>query len=65
MKQCHHNCDDMMKHKPMSDELKIQKNTLLGEIKNAIYDVRGQKVMLDFELAELYGYDTKRFNKIR
>ena len=30
---------------------------------NKIYTIRGQKVMLDFELAEIYGYETKRFNK--
>lgn len=28
-----------------------------------IYTIRGQKVMLDFELAEIYGYETKRFNE--
>lgn len=28
-----------------------------------IYIIRGQKVMLDFELAEIYGYETKRFNE--
>ena len=28
-----------------------------------IYIIRGQKVMLDFELAEIYGYETKNFNK--
>ena len=28
-----------------------------------IYIVRGQKVMLDFELAEIYGYETKAFNQ--
>ena len=28
-----------------------------------IYIVRGQKVMLDFELAKIYGYETKRFNE--
>lgn len=28
-----------------------------------IYVVRGQKVMLDFELAEIYGYETKVFNQ--
>ena len=28
-----------------------------------IYVIRGQKVMLDFELAERYGYETKRFNE--
>ena len=27
------------------------------------YIIRGQKVMLDFELAEIYGYETKRFNE--
>ena len=32
-------------------------------IKEKIYVIRGQKVMLDFELAELYGYATKRFNE--
>lgn len=28
-----------------------------------IYIVRNQKVMLDFELAEIYGYETKNFNR--
>ena len=28
-----------------------------------IYVIRGKKVMLDFELAEIYGYETKRFNE--
>ena len=28
-----------------------------------IYILREQKVMLDFELAEIYGYETKRFNE--
>ena len=28
-----------------------------------IYIIRGQKVMLDFELAEIYGYKTKAFNQ--
>jgi phage regulator Rha-like protein len=28
-----------------------------------IYEIRGQKVMLDFELAKIYGYETKRFNE--
>lgn len=30
---------------------------------NMIHEIRGQKVMLDFELAELYGYETKYFNR--
>ena len=32
-------------------------------IKSRIYDIRGQKVMLNFELAEIYGYTTTRFNE--
>ncbi len=32
-------------------------------IKSKIYEIRGQKVMLDFELAEIYGYTTKAFNQ--
>lgn len=31
--------------------------------KSKIYFIRGQKVMLDFELAEIYGYSTSRFNE--
>ena len=33
------------------------------EIKNKIYTIRGQKVMLDSDLAEIYGYETKNFNR--
>lgn len=32
-------------------------------IGNMIYIVRGQRVMLDFELAKIYGYSTRDFNK--
>ena len=32
-------------------------------IQNKIYMIRGQKVMLDFELAKIYGYTTKKFNQ--
>ena len=32
-------------------------------IKNKIYVVRGLKVMLDFDLAEFYGYETRSFNQ--
>lgn len=33
------------------------------EIENMIHIVRGQKVMLDFELAKFYGYETRTFNQ--
>ena len=32
-------------------------------IKDKIYEIRGQKVMLDFDLAEIYGYETRVFNQ--
>ena len=32
-------------------------------IKKKVYLIRGQQVMLDFELAEIYGYTTKAFNQ--
>lgn len=32
-------------------------------IKDLIYTVRGVKVMLDSDLAEIYGYQTSRFNQ--
>jgi len=35
----------------------------LQVIQTKIYEVRGQKVMLDFDLAELYEVETKRLNE--
>ena len=32
-------------------------------LQDKIYTIREQKVMLDFELAEIYGYTTTRFNE--
>ena len=40
------------------NELKIE------EIKLMIYEVRGQQIMLDSDLAKLYGYETRRFNEL-
>ena len=34
-----------------------------NDIKTLIYEIRGQKVMLDFDLARIYGYSTKAFNQ--
>lgn len=51
----------------MSDD--NQKNMLIpieitvDSIKAKIYEIRGQKVMLDHDLAEIYGYETKNFNR--
>ena len=32
-------------------------------LKSRIYTIRGVKVMLDADLAEIYGYETKAFNQ--
>lgn len=32
-------------------------------MENLIYVIRGQKVMLDVDLAKIYGYETKSFNQ--
>ena len=32
-------------------------------LKDKIYTIRGQQVMLDSDLAEIYGYSTKAFNQ--
>ena len=32
-------------------------------LKDKIYTIRGQRVMLDSDLAEIYGYSTKAFNQ--
>ena len=32
-------------------------------VESMVYEIRGQKVMLDFDLARIYGYSTKRFNE--
>ena len=42
-----------------------RKELLVNEkmLANMIYEIRGKKVMLDFELVEIYGYETKRFNE--
>ena len=33
------------------------------DLKDKIYTIRGVQVMLDFDLAHIYGYETKRFNE--
>ena len=36
---------------------------LLITIENRIFTIRGQKVMIDRDLAELYGVETKKLNQ--
>ncbi len=39
----------------MLDEIKIE---------NLIYNIRDKQVMLDSDVAKLYGYETKRINEL-
>ena len=44
-------------------ENNIQKEDLLALVKSKIYTIRGQKVMLDFDLAQMYGVETRVLNQ--
>ena len=35
----------------------------LDSICNRVYTIRGQQVMLDYDLAEIYGYEVKNLNQ--
>ena len=39
------------------------KLTTVNNICNRVYIIRGQQVMLDYDLAEIYGYEVKRLNE--
>lgn len=47
----------------MSNELVPIKDSNIEVIKDRILEIRGQRVMLDRDLAELYGVETKRLNE--
>ena len=51
--------------KMVEEEQEKKEIILINEetIQNKIYVIRGQKVMLDVDLAEIYGYETKNFNR--
>ena len=44
---------------PLIDEIELTQQ----DIKEKIYVLRGQKVMLDYELANIYGYETRYLNR--
>lgn len=48
----------------MSDDKELLlKITSEKALKDLVYEVRGQKVMIDSDLARIYGYETKSFNQ--
>ena len=36
---------------------------IIDSISNRVYIIRGQQVILDYDLAEIYGYEVKRLNE--
>ncbi len=46
----------------MEKELELIELTQ-SNIESMIYVIRGQKIMLDFDLAKIYGYETKYLNR--
>lgn len=44
-------------------ETEIQVISSVEDIKNKVYMIRGQQVMLDYDLAKIYGYEVKRLNE--
>lgn len=46
-------------------EISLVKNNLYSSenIKNLIYNIRGKQVIFDYDVAKLYGYETKRINE--
>ncbi|MBR6085606.1 MAG: ORF6N domain-containing protein [Spirochaetales bacterium] len=47
----------------MSNQLSIPLTISSEEILNRIYTIRGVQIMLDFDLAAIYGYETKNLNR--
>lgn len=47
------------------DDKKEKEIMLVDEqtLRDKVYTIRGQRVMLDFDLAEIYGYETRYFNR--
>lgn len=43
----------------------MEKNELITveDLKSKVYIIRGQQVMLDSDLAEIYGYEVRRLNE--
>lgn len=50
----------MQKRRGMENRNEIM---TIEDIRSLVYIIRGQQVMLDFDLAEIYGYEVKRLNE--
>ncbi len=43
--------------------MKLMEQKELQTIQSKIYEIRGQRVLLDFDLAAMYGVETRRLNE--
>ena len=59
------NMNQVIEENAQKENKDKQEIILINEetIQSKIYTIRGQKVMLDVDLAEIYGYETKGFNR--
>lgn len=46
-----------------SQVVRLQKTLSTNDLKEKVYTLRNVQVMLDFDLAEIYGYEVKRLNE--
>ena len=46
-----------------SQAVRLQKTLNTNNLKEKVYTLRNAQVMLDFDLAEIYGYEVKRLNE--
>jgi len=45
------------------EKTKLQHPSIINQIERSIFFIRGERVMIDIDLAQLYGVTTKRFNE--
>ena len=43
--------------------IEVKESITVDNIYNRVYIIRGQQVMLDYDIAEIYGYEVKRLNE--
>ena len=55
----HYICVSNMNKRKKGEAVELQ----IQDIQSKIYEIRGRKVMLDFDLAEMYGVETRRLKE--